>query len=233
MTAIIVIGCILLFFAVLLFSPIVLRFSSRNGAMSFKLRYIFFIVDLSPEKLEKRKTKRAERLAKKESKKKKPKEEAQPAEEKKKKKAAVTMKTIWSYVKASKKGLDAVCRHVVIYKIKATIIAGGGDAAQIAKNYAAYCMIASNGLSVLDTLFDVKEPDIYIQPDFLREKTLFELAFRVRILPWFLLLAGVNVFSGILKIMRENKQQDDKIKGGKDNERNERHKQRDQAASYK
>lgn len=229
MTAIIVIGCIILFFAVLLLSPVILRFSYKGGKMSAKFQYLFFIIDFSPEKLAKRADKKSQKAVKKEYKQ----QEAEEEQPQKKKNAATdTVKTVWSYVKASKKGLDILRKHLVFYKIKGDIIVGGDDAARIAENYAAYCTIAANGLSVLDTLFVVKEPDIYIQPDFLNEKTLVELGFNVRISPLFPVLAGISILLGILKVMRKNKQKREKTKGGKSNERNERNKQREHAASY-
>lgn len=229
MTAIIVIGCIMLFFAVLLLSPVILRFSYKGGKMSAKLQYLFFIIDFSPEKLAARTEKKSQKAVKEEYKKQKA-EEEQP--QKKKNAASDTIKTVWSYVKASKKGLNILRRNLVFYKIKGAVIVGGGDAAQIAESYAKYCTIAANGLSVLDTLFVVREPDIYIQPDFLSEKTRLELGFKVRISPLFPVLAGISILLGILKVMRKNKRKREKIKGGKSNERNERNKQREHAASY-
>lgn len=229
MTALIVIGCIILFFAVLLLSPVILRFSCKGGKLGAKVQYIFFIIDFSPEELAKRAEKKAGKVVKEEYKK----QEAEEGTPQKKQKAASdTVKTIWSLLKASKKGLNTIRKHLIFYKIKATVIVGGGDAAAIAKNYAAYCTIAANGLSVLDSLFVVREPDIYIQPDFLREKTLFEFEFRMKIRPWFPLSAGIEILLKFLKSMRENKQKREKIKGGKNNERNERNRQREHAASY-
>lgn len=229
MTALIVIGCIILFFAVLLLSPLILLFSYRDGKLAAKVRYLFFVIDFSPEKLAKRTEKRAEKAVKEEYKKQKAEEETP---RKKPKAASDTVKTVWSLLKASKKALDMIRRHLIFYKIKAIVIVGGGDAARIAQDYALYCTLAANGLSVLDTLFVVKEPDIYISPDFLRERTLLELSSRLKIRPWFLILAGTELLIEFIKVMRKNKQKRERIKGGKTNERNERNKQREHATSH-
>lgn len=229
MTALTVTGCILLLFTVLLFSPVILRFSYKDGKTSAKVQYLFFIIDFSPEKLASRTEKKAKKTVKEEYKKQKAEEETP---QKKTKAASDTVKTVLSLIKASKKALDTIRNHLVFYKIKSVVIVGGRDAAVIAQNYAKYCTIAANGLSVLDSIFVVKEPDIYIQPDFLREKTFLELAFKMRISPWFPLSAAIGLLFEFLKVTRKNKQKREKIKGGKNNERNERHKQREHAASY-
>lgn len=232
MTALIVIGCIILFFAILLFSPVILRFSYKDGKMRAKVQYVLIIIDFSPEKLAKRAAKRAEKATKEEYKKQKAEEETEGAV-KKEKAASDTVKTVWSLVKASKHALDTIRRHLVIYKIKSSIVAGGGDAAQTAQNYAMYCTLVSNGLGVLDSLFVVKEPQISIRPDFLREKTCAEIAFRIRIAPWYLLCAGIDIGIKFLKVIQKNKTKRQEVKGGNSdgqNKRNKRTKQHESAS---
>lgn len=235
MTALIVIGCILLFFAILLLSPVILRFAYQGEKVSAKLQYLFLVIDFSPEKVAKRAEKKAKKAVKQEYKKQKTEEPEEPPIKKKERAALDTVKTVWSYVKASQRAWDILRKHVVFCKIKATVIVGGGDAAKIAQDYATYCTAAANGLSALDTLFAVREPDIFIQPDFVREQTVHDLKFQVRISPLYPVWAGISALLGILKVMRQNKQKREKTKGGKKHERNKRSKRtnkREHAASY-
>lgn len=215
MTWLIVTGSILLFFAVILFSPVILRFRYKDGRLDASVRYLILLIDFSPEKLAKRAERKAARAVKKEYKKQ---EEEEEGGLKAEKAAADTVKTVWSLLKASKKSLNIIRRHLVFYKIRAAVVAGGEDAHKAGTNYAVYCTLIPNLISLLDALFVVREPRISILPDFLLEKTSLDIAFRVRISPWYVLSATLNILIKFLKVINADKKKRKKVKGGKRHE---------------
>lgn len=216
MTALIVTGGILLFFMILLFSPIWVRFAYQGENLRASVHYLFIKIDFSPENAAKRAEKKAARELKKEYEKQKKEEETK---NKKEKAAEDTIKTVWSLIKSCKKALDKIRRHIIFYKIKAAIVVGGDEARKIALNYATFCALTANGIAVLDALFTVREPEIAIRPDFLLEKTCINLTFRVRIALWYVLAAALHILVRFLKVISADKQKRKKIKGGNNNER--------------
>ncbi len=219
MTALIVIAAILLFFAILLFSPIVLRIYYTGGELQEAcVRYFFVKIDFSPKALAKRAEKKAKHAVKDEFKKQKKHEPAEAEPKKEKRALEDTIKTVWSMVKACKQGLDTLRNHIIFYKVKSTVLVGGDDAHKIALNYPRYCVLASSIIDVIALLFVLKTPKIHIEPSFLLEKTQVDISFRMRIAPWFVLVAAVQIGVNIIKVLNKNKRKRKKVKGGKRHE---------------
>lgn len=212
MTALIIAGFILLLIAVLLCSPVCLHVASRGGQTRVSLRYLFIRMTLFPPRPVKPQAKAKGEAAR--AGKKKKKEEAPE----KKKKSADTLKIVWELVKSSKKALYTITRHLVFDKIVLIMIIGGEEAQQVATGYARARALVENGIALLSALFVVKEPQIELRPDFAREKTDVDAAFRIRIAPFYALAAGVRVLAGILRVLvfpKSGWNKRKKIKGGK------------------
>lgn len=215
MTALIVVGSILLFLLLLLLSPVVLRFSYHDGAARVSAQYLFILFDFSPEAAAERAEQKAKRAVKDEYKKQK---KEGKAKAKKTEAASDTVKTVWALLKASRRALNILRRHLVFYKIRLNITVGGEDAHDIATAYGNMCALVSNGLSVLDSLFVVREPEVSIQADFLAPKTVYEARFRLRISPLFVVSAALVLLLRFIKVRNENKIKREKVKGGKHHE---------------
>jgi len=213
MTALIISGSIVLFFAVLLFSPVRLYFAYRDNKIIASVRYLFLKINILGEKLEEDPEKKAKRKTRKEAKKEKTKEDSEDA--KKKTNSIETLKTVWEIVKTCKR-IHTLRRHLIFYKISVTIIVGGDEAMKIATGYATIRALVENGLSLLDTLFVVKKPKVKIGPDFMLGKTAADISFRMKMAPFYVLAAGLQILIKIVKRILKNKMK--QKKGGKQNE---------------
>lgn len=221
MTAWIVTGSILLFFVILLFSPIIISAGYHSGVITANVRYLVIKLDFSPETLAKRPGKKSKKKAAKEVK-------AQEAETspKEDKAAKNTLETIRELLTASRKSMDIIRHHLIFYKIRVIAVAGGEDAHKTGNAYATYCILIPSVISLLDALFVVREPEVLaIRPDFLKEKPEFDISLKVRIAPWFLLAAALVIVIRIIKInlakpkRRKRKVKVvKKVKGGKKHE---------------
>lgn len=214
MTALNIAVLVLLFLGILLFAPVSLRFAYENKKMRATVHYLFIRLNFSPEALTKRAEKKAVREVKEEYKEKEKKEKPPKA-------ARDTAKTVWELIKSSKKGFRILRKHLIFYKIKIRILAGGEDAAETAILYGRLCALIANGISLLGVLFAVREPEIAIAPDFLSGKSVYDLRFRVRISPWYVLRALLYIVVRFLKITggaQKNKKKREKNKGGKHHE---------------
>lgn len=215
MTAVIVTGSIILLFAVLLLSPVVVTLYYKDGDFGARIRYLLFYMSFSPTAVAKRAEKKAARATKKEFEKQAEEEETP---QKEKKALADTVKTVWSYVKASKKGLDTLRRNLIFYKIRVNAVIAQEDAHQTAIMYGRVCTLVSTGLGVLSAIFPVREPIISIMPDFVSENTRADISLKIRISPLFIIVAAVQTLVRIIKVQKENKRKRQRVKGGKRNE---------------
>jgi hypothetical protein len=201
----------------LLLSPAVLSFHYDDGLLKVKLRYLLFGMDLSPEALAKKAKKKAEKPEAK--KKRKPEEKEKP-----KKKAAVTFSDIWALFKASRRAVNVIRWNLVFYKIKVSVVVGGADAQTIGEKYAAYGLVIPRLVGLLDLVFTAVDPQVLVMPNFLREQSYWDVAFKARIAPWHVLTAARHMFVQFLRILLKNKKKREKIKGGKRHEPTASHK---------
>ena len=210
--------CIVLFFAVLLFSPVRLRLAYHDGKITASVHYLFFKINLSREKSEADIRKEAKRKEKHEAGKSKKTAKKKDEDEIKRKRISgniESVKTIWGILKACKK-IDTIRRRIIFYKIDAAIVVGGSDAMKTATNYGAACALSANIISLLSALFTVKKPNVKIRPDFILDKTAAYISFRVRMTPFYVFAAGFSVIYEIVKKILKNK-----IKRKKDGKQNE------------
>jgi hypothetical protein len=216
MAALITISAILAFLLLLLLSPAVLSFSYDDELLKVKLRYLLFSMDLSPEALARRAA-RKKPAAKKEPKPPKP-------DEKAKKKTKLTFGDIWALLKASRRALNTIRLNLVFYKIRVTVVAGGPDAHAVGEKYAAYSVIIPRLIGLLDLMFTAVDSQVLVMPNFLREKSYWNVAFKARIAPMAVLAAGWHMLLQFLRTSIRNKQKREKIKGGKRHEPTASHK---------
>jgi hypothetical protein len=221
MAALITISAVLALLLVLLLSPAVLSFHYEDERLALKLRYLLFSVDLSPEALDKK----AERKARRKPKAKKgPKPPKPEGKEKPKKKTAVTFGDIWALFKASRRAVNVIRWNLVFYRIRVTVAVGGPDAQTIGEKYAAYGIIIPRLIGLLDLVFTAVDPQVLVMPNFLREQSYWDVAFKARIAPWHVLAAVRHMLVQFLRMSYRNKQKREKIKGGKRHEPTASHK---------
>jgi hypothetical protein len=203
----------------MLLSPAVLSFSYDDGVLKVKLRYLLLSLDISPYAL----AKKAEKKAKKQGGR-KPAQAKPGAKEKPGKKTAVTLSEIWALLKASRRAVNVIRWNLVFYKIKVTVVVGGPDAHAIGEKYAAYGVIIPRLIGLLDLIFTAVDPQVLVMPNFLREKSYWNVAFKARIAPLHLLAAAWHMFVRFLRISLKDKKKREKIKGGKRHEPTASHK---------
>ncbi len=197
----------------LLFSPVIISFTYDDGRLDLKARYLFVGIDLmkrmkkppKPEKPE------AEKKEKKEKKKKEKRAKKRPFSE--------TAGIVWELLKASRKAMRIIRKHLIFYKIKVTAVVGGPDAHTTGNSYAAYCTIIPNLISLLDSVFSAREPEVLILPNFMSEKTYWSIAFKMRLAPGFVLAAAFYILLKAVKILLKKQREYKKVKGGKRHER--------------
>lgn len=197
---------LLLLIFLLLLPSVRVHFSGMGGDMKATVYYLFlrFRVYPTKEKPEKPKKKRRKKPDA-------PKED-EPPPEKKKVSPFVTFKQYKPFIHKAKKVLRALCKRLVIYKVKANIKISGADAHQTALKYAKAASFLAIFLQILSWAFTVKKPDIAISPDFLSEKSAYDISLRLRIRPVFFLIAGARLLPDYLKVSRQDKKT---RKGGK------------------
>lgn len=206
MLALMIIGGILLLIFLLLLVPVRLRFSLWDSEMSASVHYLFFrfrILPLPEEKEPAKKKKKAKKEPEpKSEKEEKPQKDKQPFSEK--------WEKIRGLIRSAKKSVALLCRHVVIYKLHAEVVVARPDAHKTALAYAKTTSFGAILLEVLDWAFVLKKPRVRISPDFTREKSVYNVAFRVRIRPLFAIIAGLQVLFAFLKTSSKKSKQ----KGG-------------------
>lgn len=197
MLALKIIGGVLLVLLLLLLAPVRVSFRSWNGETTASVRYLLFRFQLLPWKERKKKP----RKPKKEKPKKKSKVKEAPKEPKKPpaKKPNKKVEQLRRLLKSSRKAVALLCRHLVIYQVKAELQIGKGDAHQTALAYAKAASFLAILLELLGELFVLRKPDIRMEPAFHRETSQYNLALKVRLRPIFPLAAGVILLTGMLK----------------------------------
>lgn len=219
MTALLIIGGILLALFALLLSPVRLYIAFRDE-LTLTAGYLFVRYDLSPSAMEERRKRQQEKPEKKKKKKKEPQPED---EEQGKEKKKTDFSTIWNLVKSAPRGLSILRRHLLWSKIEFYASIAKKDAHQTALAFGQTRVAAAALLDILSLLFVVKgKPSICIAPDYTAEAPKFrmEAAALIRIRPLFALAAGLSVLRAFLKQQNERKRrgparQRELVKGGK------------------
>lgn len=201
MVALIVIGSILLFFAVLLFSPVV--FAGRYDGEVFyaKIHYLFLRITVAPPKPKEKPKPKKE---------KKPKPKPEPGQEKKPSRFKQLVKNkggLWAFlkmvteiVKIALGELRRMFSHVVIYRMAVSIRIGGGDAASIAEQYGKACAVAYPSFLALSKITKCRQSKVLVEPDFTAEQSTFSVDAKVGIRPWFVFAMAFSLLFKALRV---------------------------------
>lgn len=203
MVALIVIGSIVLFFAILLFSPVVFKGRFDGEVFYAKICYLFLRITVSPPKpKEKQKPKK--------EKKPKPKPEPKEGEEKKPsflKRLIQNKGGLWGFlkmvmeiVKIAVGQLRRMFSHIVIYRMMVSMRVGGEDAATTAEQYGKVCAVAYPVFGTLARITKCKRYRILVQPDFTAEQSTYTVDCKVGIRPWFVLTMAFGLLFKALRV---------------------------------
>jgi len=203
MTALTVIGVIFLLLLLLVCIPVRLHIAYSGQTFRLHLYLLFLRFDLSPDKLLQKLEQRGEKPQKKKKEKKaEPGTEAAEEDEPKKKKKKLGMEDIKPLWLASRRALNLVRRHFILYQVRVNAAISRPDAHQTALAYAKTSAFLSVLLSILGELFVLKPARVHVSPDFTKDKSNWDISLRLRIRPVFVLAAAVCLLAGIIKAMR-------------------------------
>ena len=212
MTALIVIAAIILFFAFLLFMPLVF-YADFKGELFLSVRYLFVKIRLLPEKPKKSKKPKRKKSAKKAEKK----AEAKNENETSKKLKEVLRKTgvggfieiIAELAKIAGRGTMGIVRHIVISRLDIEIRNGGEDAAQTAINYGYISAALYPAVSViLNNVKKYKSACVQIFPDYDSRDTTVKCSVRLKIKLWWILSAAMKTLWALMKELMKLKKQE-------------------------
>lgn len=203
MVAGIVIGSIVLFFVILLFSPVVFHARYDGEVFSAKICYLFLRISVAPPKPKEKKIKKP--------KEKKPKAKAEEEEKEKKpsrlRQIIANKGGLWGFLKMVAEiakiavgQLRRMFSHIVIYRMSVSMRVGGGDAATIAEQYGKACAVAYPSFSVLSRITKCRHSNILVQPDFTAEQSTFTVDCKVGIRPWFVLTMAFGLLFKALRV---------------------------------
>lgn len=200
MTALYIIGGILLFFFLILMIPLSFRFKF-DGEPELFLRYLFLKIRLVPPK------------EKESSQEKKTEEKKQPEKKPQKKKSNFKklyekqgfdglLEIIKEAVSIVKNASEKTLRHTVIKNLKIDIIIVGDDAADTAMKYGYACAAIYPAVSFIDSSMKLKRREIDIAAGFNEKQMKIFVESKVNIRPMFLLGTVITaVFRGIKLIL--------------------------------
>jgi len=178
----------------LLIIPVSLRFDYIDGEARLSAHYFFlrFRIFPIPVKIEgekkKKMTKKQKRKAVKEEKKKKLSHYIQ------------TARLAMDMLKASRRGLRLIRESIVVSRLKILASIGGEDAHQAAESYGKTAAALFPALAFLGSIVTVKDPAVYLAPNFLSGETVVEVSARVRIMPLAVLAAAGLVAIRVFKV---------------------------------
>lgn len=212
MTALIVIAAIILFFAFLLFMPIVI-YAEFKDELFLSIRYLFVKIRLLPEK-----PKKAERQKKKKSEKKIEKKAEDKTEnattEKLKEILSKTgiggfIEIITEFAKIAGRGAMGIVRHIVISRLNIEIRNGGEDAAQTAINYGYISAALYPAVSIiLNNVKKYKRACVQIFPDYDSRDTTVKCSVKLKVKLWWILSAATKTFWAFIKELMKLKKQE-------------------------
>ncbi len=223
MTALIIIGSVLLFLAFLLFIGIKITIA-YDGNVSLWVKVLFVKIKLIPKKesrgprsMSKSKAERIkQRLAKKRAKKleKKKDKSAKKAQGKKEKKS---LSEILDIIDLSKKLLGEVVKrlfkHLRIYAIRIKLKIAMEDAAKTAIAYGAVTQAINLLFPILESVKNFKSPkknEIDVQADFLSEESEIDICFAFKLRVWQLLHIALSALITFIKHKISKEEENDK-----------------------
>jgi hypothetical protein len=203
---------------ILLICPVKLRFAWNGEKLELVASYLFLRFDVSPDALAAKAEKISRKLERK-IKKDKPRKKKEPKEEDdsgKKKFTPETLAAAIGLLRDAGGAWSRLRRHIVFYRVRLYIVVCGGDAHDTAIKHGQYSTGVFGLIALLQEIFSMQNPTVFLYPDFTGQKTRFDISFRLRVRPIFALTAGVYFLYRFTKV----KLFKDKIKskGGKKNE---------------
>lgn len=208
MTALIVIGSILVLLLLLLLCPLSLRVSYRER-LEARLSYLFFSFSLAPPKPKKERKKQPV-----------PKEEKKPKPEKKKSAIQdiiaqrglggfLSLMHLLSSIAAG--ALRTVFRHLSIRRLSLELVVTAEDAAQTAIRYGEVCALVYPALGFLCANGSCKKREIAVHPGFEEQESRVDFYLYARIKLLFLLGTLLTAGLRLLKVLLKEKLQQNKI----------------------
>ncbi len=210
MTALIVIAAIILFFAFILFMPIVF-YAEFEQELKLSVRYLFVKIRLVPR------TPKEEKAEKKPKEPKEKKEDKEENKEKENKFSEIFKKTgvgglleiISDLAGIARDGAGKIIRRIVISKLVIEIRSGGEDAAAAAVNVGYISAALYPSVSViLNSVKKYKSARVQVFPDYDSGKTSAMCMARVKIKVWWVLSAAVSTAFKLLKKFLELKRKE-------------------------
>ena len=211
MIALIIVGSIIAFFAILLSMSITLYVSYKDEDLKFKagIAGIRIPINIKEDTITDEKTGKTVEVpsvsAKKEDKKskKQQKKETETIENediKEKKSIVQTVTGLVDIIKGLISPSKLLLRNMRFYAVKITAIIGSDDAAETAENYGKMSALIYGGIGTIRSLFKTKVKNVFVGYDFSSTKSVYRFSFKLKIRAW---IAMIAVFRG-LKIIGLN-----------------------------
>ena len=187
-----IIGGVLLFLLVLLLVPIRLR-ASFHGELLVRIRYLFIVKQLVPEK-NKKKPKKAQKVQKKAKKKAEKKEEPSFGQMLKEDGVSATLTYYKKLVSLAGTIVKKLLRVLVVDKLEVQLRIATDDPADTAVDYGKACAVVYPAQALLESIVKVKKRTVQLAPDFTREKGEAAFDVQVHVTPLRMLKAGFGFF---------------------------------------
>jgi hypothetical protein len=179
----------------LLLIPVSVAADYRDGGLTAYARYGILKVKIFPRKA---------KAEKKRGVKKKPRKEA--VEERIDSAALMKrLKAVWALLKATPSGLRIIRKGLTVPRLVILLSVGGEDAHKAAENYGRTAAVFYPALRVLCGTVNVKDPVVYMAPNFISGETVCEVSLRARILPITVLAAGIAIVARYIKSISEGR----------------------------
>lgn len=195
----IILAVIFLIIDILIFCPVSVKLV-YNGELKLRAGYLFPVFRILPAKPRKQKP----------EKKKKKKEKEKPAEEEKKNPIGDLIKKdglsglidlLKAIAKIATEAVRKITDHTVISRMDLKLYIATEDAAKTAVTYGYACSAVFPLISVIENRVRKCNHTELIMPVFTEEKTKAELVMKVRIVPFFVLSAGVKAALKSLRLL--------------------------------
>lgn len=199
----IILAVIFLIIDILIFCPVSVKLV-YNGELKLRAGYLFPVFRILPAKPRKQKPE------KKKKKKEKKKEKEKPAEEEKKNPIGNLIKKdglsglidlLKAIAKIATEAVKKITDHTVISRMDLKLYIATEDAAKTAVTYGYACSAVFPLISVIENRVRKCDHTELIMPVFTEEKTKAELVMKVRIVPFFVLSAGVKAALKSLRLL--------------------------------
>ena len=185
-----ILGGIFLLLLLLLCSPVGAWVTYEHGVFRVRLVFSFLSYSLSPDKLEGMLDKKEKKTPKPDSEKE---EAADTDKQKKKLDAADTFAIAIELLRGAGGAWGILRRHIVFDRLRFYAVVCSGDAYTTATSYAKLSNIVLALLTIMGRTFVVRDPAVFIQPDFSHTQSRYDISLRVRVRPIFAVAAGINL----------------------------------------